>query len=112
MEIRHQRARPVFGRKRGIDYPLLDNAFARIGDWGRAQQIVNGWEAKRIHRKLDEFAQTYRPIIPMRGAISSTAAAMRCSERWSGVGSTSFARRTRHSGAICRTRTAAKSRVR
>jgi hypothetical protein len=50
-------------RKRRIDYRLLDNAFVQIGDWERAQQIVNGWEAKRIHRKLDEFAQTYCPIL-------------------------------------------------
>ncbi len=49
-------------RKRKIEYRLLDNAFVEIGDWERAQQIVNGWEAKRIHRKLDEFAQTYCPI--------------------------------------------------
>jgi hypothetical protein len=49
-------------RKRKIDYRLLDNAFVQIGDWGRAQQIVHGWEAKRIHRKLDEFAQSYCPI--------------------------------------------------
>ncbi len=49
-------------QKRKIDYRLLDNAFVQIGDWERAQQIVNGWEAKRIHRKLDEFAQTYCPI--------------------------------------------------
>jgi hypothetical protein len=49
-------------RKRKIDYRLLDNAFVQIGDWERAQQIVNGLEAKRIHRKLDEFAQTYCPI--------------------------------------------------
>ena len=49
-------------RKRKIDYRLLDNAFVQMGDWERAQHIVNGWEAKRIHRKLDEFAKTYCPI--------------------------------------------------
>jgi hypothetical protein len=49
-------------RKRKIDFRLLDNAFVQIADWERAQQIVNGWEAKRIHRKLDEFARTYCPI--------------------------------------------------
>jgi hypothetical protein len=49
-------------RKRKIDYRLLDNAFVQIGDWERAQQIVNSLEAKRIHRKLDELAQTYCPI--------------------------------------------------
>lgn len=49
-------------RKRKIDYRLLDNAFVEIGDWERAQQVVNGWEAKQMHRKLDEFAGTYCPI--------------------------------------------------
>jgi len=49
-------------RKRNIDYRLVDNAFVQIADWERAQQIVNGWEAKRMHRKLDEFARTYCPI--------------------------------------------------
>jgi hypothetical protein len=49
-------------RKRKIDYRLLDNAFVEMGDWERAQYIVNGWEAKRIHRRLDEFAKTYCPI--------------------------------------------------
>ena len=55
-------------RKRKIDYRLLDNAFVQIEDWERAQHIVNGWEAKRIHRKLDEFAQTYCPIFRTFGA--------------------------------------------
>jgi hypothetical protein len=55
-------------RKRKIDYRLLDNAFVQIGDWGRAQQIVQGWEAKRMHRKLDEFAQSYCPIFRAFGA--------------------------------------------
>lgn len=55
-------------RKRKIDYRLLDNAFVQIGDWDRAQHIVNGWEAKRIHRKLDEFAQSYCPIFRTFGA--------------------------------------------
>ena len=50
-------------RKRKIEYRLLDNAFVQIGDWERAQYIVNGWEAKRTHRKLDEFARTYCPIL-------------------------------------------------
>ena len=49
-------------RKRQIDYRRLDNAFAATGDWERAQQIVNGWEAKRMHRKPDGSARTYCPI--------------------------------------------------
>jgi len=49
-------------RRRNIDFELLDNAFVRIADWSRAQQIVNGWEAKRIHARLDGFARRYCPI--------------------------------------------------
>ena len=51
-------------RKRDIEYRLLDNAFVEIADWERAQRIANGWEAKRVHRKLDEFARRYCPIYP------------------------------------------------
>src|SRR3984893_3042630 len=43
-------------QKRKIDYRLLDNAFVEIGDWGQAQGVAGGWQAKRIHAKLDEFA--------------------------------------------------------
>ena len=49
-------------RRGNIDFELLDNAFVRIADWTRAQQIVNGGEAKRIHARLDEFARRYCPI--------------------------------------------------
>jgi len=49
-------------RKLGIGHQLVDNAFVQIADWQRAQRIANGWEAKRMHRKLDTFARTYCPI--------------------------------------------------
>jgi hypothetical protein len=49
-------------RKRKIDHTLLDNAFVEIADWTRAQQIANGLEIKRLHRRLDEFARTFCPI--------------------------------------------------
>jgi hypothetical protein len=49
-------------RKRKIDYQLVDNAFVRIADWTRAQQIANGLEIKRLHRRLDEFARRFCPI--------------------------------------------------
>lgn len=48
--------------KHQIGYKLLDNAFVEVEDWGRAQRISDGWEAKRIHRRLEEFAQRYCPI--------------------------------------------------
>jgi len=49
-------------RKRKIDYRLLDNAFVEIGDWARAQQIANGLESKRLHRRLAELARRFCPI--------------------------------------------------
>jgi len=49
-------------RKLGIDYRMADNAFSHVADWQRAQRIANGWEAKRIHVRLDEFARRCCPI--------------------------------------------------
>jgi hypothetical protein len=48
--------------KLGIDYRMADNAFSHIADWQQAQRISNGWEAKRIHARLDEFARRCCPI--------------------------------------------------
>jgi hypothetical protein len=49
-------------RKLGIPYRMVDNAFSELGDWQRAQRICNGWEAKRIHAQLDQFARRCCPI--------------------------------------------------
>ena len=49
-------------RKQRIGYKLVDNAFVEIANWTRAQQIAGGWEMKRLHGKLDQFAQTDCPI--------------------------------------------------
>jgi hypothetical protein len=54
-------ARQLDGKK--IRYTLLDNAFTHIDDFAVAQQLADGWEASRLHRKLDEFAQRYCPIL-------------------------------------------------
>lgn len=49
-------------RKQKISYKLVDNAFVEIANWTRAQQIADGWQIKRLHGKLDQFAQTDCPI--------------------------------------------------
>jgi hypothetical protein len=49
-------------RKRNLDFELVDNAFTRIGDGSRAQQIADELDPKRIHSKLDQFSRTYCPI--------------------------------------------------
>jgi len=54
-------ARQLDGKK--ISYALMDNAFVRIDDFEAAQQLADGWEPARLHRKLDDFAQRYCPIL-------------------------------------------------
>src|ERR1019366_102870 len=49
-------------RKAGIEYRMADNAFTHLGDWQKAQAISDGWEAKRIHERLNELAQLSCPI--------------------------------------------------
>src|ERR1019366_8770777 len=49
-------------KKRDIGYRMLDNAFVEIDDWAQAQRIADGWQAKRIHGKLDELAKRFCPI--------------------------------------------------
>jgi hypothetical protein len=49
--------------RRKIAYTMLDNAFTAIQDWDRAQQLADSWDASRLHRKLDEFAERYCPIL-------------------------------------------------
>ena len=48
--------------KRKIDFTLVDNAFVKIADWNRAQQIADGLEIKHLHQRLDEFARLFCPI--------------------------------------------------
>ena len=50
-------------RQRHVDFTLLDNAFTQIADWNQAQRLADGWRVEKIHRKLDEFAQRYCPVI-------------------------------------------------
>jgi hypothetical protein len=49
--------------RKKIGYRLLDNAFTAIEDWTAAQQLADSWEPSRLHRKLDEFAQRYCPVL-------------------------------------------------
>ena len=48
--------------KLGIDYRMVDNAFTHIADWQRAQHVSHGWEAKRIHERLNDLARLCCPI--------------------------------------------------
>lgn len=47
-----------------IDYTQVDNAFVWIRDAARAQELATqSMPAERLHRKLDDLAQTYCPVL-------------------------------------------------
>jgi hypothetical protein len=46
----------------GIDYTMSDNAFVRIADWGRAQQLADALSPDQLHRTLDRYAVLCCPV--------------------------------------------------
>jgi hypothetical protein len=51
----------------GIDYTMVDNAFARIGDWSRAQELADAFSPERLHRTLDRYASECCPVSDVFG---------------------------------------------
>ena len=51
----------------GIDYTMVDNAFARIGDWSRAQELADAFSPERLHRTLDRYASKCCPVSDVFG---------------------------------------------
>ena len=49
--------------QRNIEYRVLDNAFGWIADFERAQKLADELQVKRLHRKLDGFADRYCPVV-------------------------------------------------
>ena len=49
--------------RRKIEYRVLDNAFGWIADFERAQKLANQFSVEMLHRKLDEFADRYCPVV-------------------------------------------------
>jgi hypothetical protein len=49
----------------GIDYTMADNAFLRIDDWDRAQQLADNLSPDVLHRILDHYAQLCCPVIDL-----------------------------------------------
>jgi hypothetical protein len=47
----------------GIDYAMADNAFIRIDDWERAQQLADSLSPDLLHRVLDRYARQCCPIL-------------------------------------------------
>src|SRR5207249_991304 len=50
-------------QRKNIRYTRLDNAFVGIEDFERAQKIADDWPVEKLHRKLDEWAESYCPVI-------------------------------------------------
>jgi hypothetical protein len=50
-------------KQRGIAYKMLDNAFVQIADYAVANQLANECDIEILHRRLDEFAQRYCPVV-------------------------------------------------
>jgi DNA-binding transcriptional ArsR family regulator len=46
-----------------IDYTLADNAFTRIDDFPRAQQLADNLSPDRLHRILDRYARQCCPVL-------------------------------------------------
>jgi hypothetical protein len=52
-----------FLRKKGFSYRLLDNTFIEMEVFMKAQQLVDGLQVKALHRRLDQVAKMYCPVI-------------------------------------------------
>ena len=51
----------------GIGFTLADNAFARIDDWQRAQELADAFSPDRLHRVLDRYAGQCCPVLEVFG---------------------------------------------
>jgi len=58
----HQWLARQLDRKR-IGYQMLDNAFVSIDDFERAQQMADGFDVKKLHRRLDGYARRFCPVL-------------------------------------------------
>ena len=50
-----------------IDYAMADNAFVRIDDWSRAQELADAFTPERLHRALDRYASKCCPVADVFG---------------------------------------------
>lgn len=46
----------------GMGYAMADNAFLRVDDWERAQQLANSQSPDLLHRVLDRYAHQCCPV--------------------------------------------------
>ncbi len=47
----------------GIGFTMADNAFVRIDDWQRAQDLADGFSPDLLHRVLDRYAALCCPVL-------------------------------------------------
>jgi hypothetical protein len=50
-------------RQEGIACRTLDNTFAEIGDWQRAQELADAFPVKELHQALDHYATRFCPVL-------------------------------------------------
>jgi hypothetical protein len=50
-----------------IDFTTADNAFVRIDDWQRAQELADGLSPDLLHRVLDRYATLCCPVLDVFG---------------------------------------------
>ena len=55
--------------REGIDYLPQDNAFLRIADGARAQELANAFNPDLLHRRLDHYAQQFCPVRDVFGQV-------------------------------------------
>jgi hypothetical protein len=51
----------------GIGYTMADNAFVKIDDWSRAQELADGFSPDPLHRTLDHYAERCCPVAGVFG---------------------------------------------
>lgn len=51
----------------GISFTAADNAFTRIADWQRAQDLADGFSPDQLHRLLDRYAARCCPVMDVFG---------------------------------------------
>ncbi len=50
-------------RKKGIGFTLVENVFVDVEDWASAQKIADSLRPDRLHRRLDQLAASYCPVV-------------------------------------------------
>jgi hypothetical protein len=51
----------------GISFTAADNAFTRIADWQRAQDLADAFSPDQLHRVLDRYAAVCCPVLEVFG---------------------------------------------